>query len=74
MIKRARQRAFWWLLTVAWMALGIVMAVRSEYVFAGVSFAITAFYVGIELWLWRRQRKFEQAMAEMNKDQDVITD
>ncbi len=74
MVKRARQRAFWWLLVVAWTALGIVMAVRTEYVFAGVSFAIAAFYVGIELWLWRRQRKFEQAMADMNKDQDVITD
>ncbi len=70
-MKRMRQRAFWLLLIVAWTALGIVMTVRADYIFAGISFVIAVFYVGVEIWLWRRQKRFEQAMAEMKKDQDI---
>ena len=73
MTKRARQRAFWWLLIVAWTVLGIVMTVMGEYLFGGVSFAIAVFYVGLEIWLWRREKRFRQAMAEMSKDEDVPT-
>jgi len=74
MMKRGRQRAFWWLLIVAWTALGIVMTVKGEYIFAGVSYAIAVFYVGVEIWLWVRQKRFEQAMAEMEKDRDITLD
>lgn len=56
---------------VAWLAIGTVMAVWGEYIFAGVAYLIAAFYLGREIWWWSRQKRFEQATGDLKSDQDT---
>lgn len=59
-----RKRAVWRLLIVAWLAIGILMTVLEEWVFAGTSYLIGVFYICLELWLWRRGKKLEKATSD----------
>jgi hypothetical protein len=70
-VKQLRQRIFWILLMVAWLALGIVMTVWESYIFAGVAYLIAAFYLGREIWWGSRRRQFQQAMTDMKGDRDI---
>jgi hypothetical protein len=67
MVKRLKERAFWVLLIVAWLALAVVMTVRAAYIFAAVGYVIAAFYLVMELWLWRRTMRAQKAVDESKK-------
>jgi uncharacterized protein (DUF58 family) len=67
MVKRLKERAFWVLLIVAWLALAVVMTVRAAYIFAAVGYVIAAFYIVMELWLWRRTTRAQKAVDESKK-------
>lgn len=63
-MRRLGSRAVWRLLIVAWLGIGILMTVLGEWVFAGISYLIAAFYICLEVWLWRRSRRLQRAGGE----------
>ncbi|MCX5990806.1 MAG: hypothetical protein NTZ04_00490 [Chloroflexi bacterium] len=67
MVKRLRERAFWVLLIMAWLAIGVLMTVRASYIFAAVGYVIAFFYIVMEVWLWRRITRAQKAVDESKK-------
>ncbi len=67
MVKRLKERAFWVLLIMAWLAIGVLMTVRASYIFAAVGYAIAFFYIVMEVWLWRRITRAQKAVDESKK-------
>jgi hypothetical protein len=71
-VKRLKGRAFWLLLIVAWLGIGIFMTVIEEYFFAGISYVIAAFYVFLELWLWRRSKRLQKAAGQPDRQDTPV--
>lgn len=67
MVKRLKERAFWVLLIMAWLAIGVLMTVRASYIFAAVGYVIAFFYIVMEVWLWRRITRAQKAVDESKK-------
>jgi len=67
MVKRLKERAFWVLLIVAWLAIGVLMTVLESYIFAAVGYVIAVFYIVMEVWLWRRITRAQKAVGESKK-------
>ena len=67
MVKRLKERAFWVLLIMAWLAIGVLMTVRASPIFAAVGYVIAFFYIVMEVWLWRRITRAQKAVDESKK-------
>lgn len=65
-MKRLKSRPLWLLLIVAWLGIGIVMTVVESYFFAAISYIIATFYILLELWLWRRSKRAQKAVDEID--------
>lgn len=65
-VKALRKRLAWRLLVLAWLGIGVVMTVLGEWVFAGTSYVIAVFYVCLELWLWRRNKRLAEAAGKQD--------
>ena len=63
-MKALRKRVAWRLLVAAWLGIGIFMTVLEEWVFAGTGYLIAAFYLCLELYLWRRSKRLEEVTGD----------